>query len=448
MPVLDPQTRCRTFDEVALGYSEKAAVSEAKRCLECGCQDFFECGLFKYAAEYGADPLRFGASKRRRLDVSDHPFIERNPDKCVLCGLCVRMCDEALGIGALGFAGRGDETQAVPAMRAPLEKTDCVSCGLCVHACPTGALTERIPLRKSVPVSEVAYETVCPGCGALCEVVVTQVSGKDRAENREPRAEKETEAADKPIMRVLPRKGGILCGLGRFGLIERDWAWEYYYKNSMFVNISDIFEPSELDNINLTEKFLEAVKEADSAERDQQSRPQSQTPRKWRVNGYEMEGLSELRSVILSGEMIDINAGTLGVSLSPGLTNGEMAEAYALAKELGAEIFTLAGGGAADEADPGELLNRMIHAAPLKKHDKSELYFINEYPNRRGLVGLGVTRRENLKGIDALIAFGGTPELPQLDSICRTLAVMPNRGLFAHGDSYTRCDGKVIETGL
>jgi hypothetical protein len=223
--------------------------------------------------------------------------------------------------------------------------------------------------------------------------VVTQVSRKDRAESAEPRAQKETDDIGGRVMRVLPRKDGMLCGRGRFGLLERDRASDY--SDVMYID-------------------------------------------------FNRDELSALRSSFCD----DTKTGVLGVSISPALTNGEMAEAYALAQELGAEIFTLAGGSAVDEDDPVKLLNKMIHAAPLKKHDKSELYFIHEYPNRRGLAGLGVTRRENLKGIDALLVFGETPELTQLEGICRTLIILPKRGLFAHDDSYTRCDGRVIKTGL
>ena len=87
MPHLSPEERKHNFEEIVKGYSVEDAKKEASRCLECGCHDFYECKLIKYANEYDVKPARFGDNKHQRRNEQTHPYIERNPDKCILCGL-------------------------------------------------------------------------------------------------------------------------------------------------------------------------------------------------------------------------------------------------------------------------------------------------------------------------------------------------------------------------
>ena len=84
------------------GFTEEQAVAEASRCLECGCHDYFECKLIDFANQYDVHPERFAGEKSTIEYEDDHPFIVRDPNKCILCGLCVRVCDEVMGVGALG----------------------------------------------------------------------------------------------------------------------------------------------------------------------------------------------------------------------------------------------------------------------------------------------------------------------------------------------------------
>jgi formate dehydrogenase major subunit len=115
--------------------------------------DYFECKLVDLAGKYAVQPERF-AGKAHRIEVpeDDHAKIRRNPEKCVLCGLCARVCDEVEGKTALGLVNRGFDTLIAPAMCARLCETECDSCGLCVELCPTGALTEILPGQKPVPL--------------------------------------------------------------------------------------------------------------------------------------------------------------------------------------------------------------------------------------------------------------------------------------------------------
>jgi formate dehydrogenase major subunit len=128
------------FGEVAHGYSEDQARREAQRCLECGCLDYHECKLIAYANEYDVHPEHLFGHKIHHEFNNTHPVIHYTPDKCVLCGLCVRVCDEVEGKAALGMVNRGFDTVVKPAMDFPLCETTCDSCGKCAEVCPTGAL--------------------------------------------------------------------------------------------------------------------------------------------------------------------------------------------------------------------------------------------------------------------------------------------------------------------
>ena len=143
MPHLTPEERRTNFKQVNHGFTEEAAKNEAGRCLDCGCQDFYECKLIKYSAESGANPSRFGGANHKRGQDTRHEEIILNPDKCVLCGLCMRVCEEVEDITALGLVGRGFDTVMLPALGKSLGEAGCNNCGKCVEVCPTGAILKK-----------------------------------------------------------------------------------------------------------------------------------------------------------------------------------------------------------------------------------------------------------------------------------------------------------------
>ena len=170
MPALPPEERIRSFAEVEQGYSLADLRQETARCLECGCLALFECDLRRYATEYGADIEPYlGEATRHRLDRR-HPLIELDPNKCILCGACVRICSELVGVAAYGFVNRGFSTVVRPSLGGSLLETDCVSCGLCVSVCPTGAIVEQIPLAKPGPWPTVSTPAICHYCGVGCRL--------------------------------------------------------------------------------------------------------------------------------------------------------------------------------------------------------------------------------------------------------------------------------------
>ena len=119
----------------------------AAHCRDCTtCMKSGECVLQDLAHKMGVREVRFEDYKEfRPIDYSS-PSIVRDPNKCILCGNCVRVCSEIQGVGVLGFAHRGTDAEVVPAFNKKLSQTQCVSCGQCRVYCPTGALTIRTHL--------------------------------------------------------------------------------------------------------------------------------------------------------------------------------------------------------------------------------------------------------------------------------------------------------------
>ncbi len=139
MPQRAPEERRNDFKEVNLGLDEATARAEAKRCLECGCHDYNDCKLIRYSDKY-INAVRFAGDKRLTDSEDRLKVIERNNGKCILCGLCVRVCDEVVGAGLLGLVGRGFTTVIKPEFRDSKAVDVCAACGKCLELCPTGAL--------------------------------------------------------------------------------------------------------------------------------------------------------------------------------------------------------------------------------------------------------------------------------------------------------------------
>ncbi|MDO4344107.1 MAG: [FeFe] hydrogenase, group A [Eubacteriales bacterium] len=114
----------------------------AAHCRDClTCEKSGDCNLQTLAKRFGVMEVRFENYKERRpLDFSS-PSIVRDPNKCILCGNCVRVCEELQGVGALGFAHRGSDAMVMPAFDREIASTKCVNCGQCRIFCPTGAIS-------------------------------------------------------------------------------------------------------------------------------------------------------------------------------------------------------------------------------------------------------------------------------------------------------------------
>jgi formate dehydrogenase major subunit len=202
MPALDLQAPKGNFAEIELGFSEDMAKTESERCLACGCQDAFECKLRELATEYAVDDGKYSGLKHHlRIRESEHPYILRDHNKCILCGRCIRICSEVEGISALGFYNRGFDTMAGPALDIPLCETACESCGQCISTCPTGALTPKAQMPKQGPWELEPVPTTCAYCGIGCHLELNVLG--DKIVN-----------VTSPI--GSPVNGGNLCWKGQF----------------------------------------------------------------------------------------------------------------------------------------------------------------------------------------------------------------------------------------
>lgn len=176
MPVLDSELRFN-FNEVELGYdNEQVVKQEASRCLECGCTALYDCELKDLASKYKADQSKYlGGFKEFDVNFSHH-LIEFDNNKCILCGKCVRICNEHVGANALGFINRGFDTYVAPSMDLPLSMTNCESCGLCISVCPTAAITEN-KIFKPGPVKTAKFSTNCSFCSLGCSLEIQHLNG-------------------------------------------------------------------------------------------------------------------------------------------------------------------------------------------------------------------------------------------------------------------------------
>ena len=168
---VEPEIRKHNFQPILPTMTEEEAVREGQRCLECGCKDYFECQLVDYIKKYEVDTEKYHATNEKKFKETDHPFISQNVDKCILCGLCVRACDEVVGASALGFVERGNETFVAPAFQQELKVTSCISCGKCIDVCPVGAWLDRRANMKEIPLDLAQTKSVCSYCSVGCEVV-------------------------------------------------------------------------------------------------------------------------------------------------------------------------------------------------------------------------------------------------------------------------------------
>jgi formate dehydrogenase alpha subunit len=134
-------------------------------CDSCG-----KCILQDLAYKYGIKEIEYKGKTHKKKVLDDNPFIYRNNEKCILCGRCVRICDEIVGANAIGYVGRGFESEIVPAFDQPLLQTDCVFCGNCISTCPVGALQPKPYLNMARDWESNKIETVCPYCGVGCVI--------------------------------------------------------------------------------------------------------------------------------------------------------------------------------------------------------------------------------------------------------------------------------------
>lgn len=191
--------RKKNFNEVASVLTKEEAQKEASRCLECGCASVYDCQLLPLMREYDSWEMNIKGKTRQYKKDRSHPFIVRDNNKCILCGLCVRVCNEVSQTENLGLFGRGFGTIPMSAFDLPLGESNCVSCGACVNTCPTGALTSRTPTVKNIVLPYLESKVICKGCENACEFTKRTINGK--------------------TVKMMPNDLRKSCSVGVFGLV-------------------------------------------------------------------------------------------------------------------------------------------------------------------------------------------------------------------------------------
>ena len=153
MPGLSAEERCSNFDAIYFGFSEDQAMREASRCLECGCHDYEDCRLIRFSQLIDVHPEKYAGEMHEREDVEMvSELIVHDPDKCVLCGLCLRTCDEVVGKTFIGLYNRGFSAEVNPMV--PEEAASfCATCLKCVEVCPTGAMRSFPAVERRVELA-------------------------------------------------------------------------------------------------------------------------------------------------------------------------------------------------------------------------------------------------------------------------------------------------------
>ena len=158
-------------------------VGEITGCVLCSNNG--RCELQEVVEALKIDKVNY-SSVYRNLDIKKlDPFFDRNYNLCILCGRCVRICQEVRGASALSFVYRGTQAVVGTVLDRPLLESGCQFCGACVDVCPTGALSERVIKYETLP--EETRRTICALCSIGCELRVDLK--KDRILSSQPVAD-------------------------------------------------------------------------------------------------------------------------------------------------------------------------------------------------------------------------------------------------------------------
>jgi len=156
----------------------------ASHCRDCTtCENSGKCTLQELAVQFGITNVRFNNDKTEPKRDESSPSIVRDPSKCILCGDCVRECNEIQRVGAIDFAFRGSNATISTAFNKPIAESLCVNCGQCAAACPTGAIIVKDDTSKVLDMIDDPDVFVTCEIAPAVRVGIGQELGLDVGEN-------------------------------------------------------------------------------------------------------------------------------------------------------------------------------------------------------------------------------------------------------------------------
>jgi predicted molibdopterin-dependent oxidoreductase YjgC len=220
--------------------------------LDClTCENAGACGLQDVAYEHGVSKSRFEGEKHVVTVADNNPAIIRDLEKCIMCGRCVRICEQVEGPAVYGFTGRGFNALPNTPFGVPMLENGCEVCGQCVSTCPTGALRPRKSEGKGRTWEKTYTDTTCSYCAVGCTITLEAKDGV-------------LVGASAPLDKGVNK--GNLCVKGRYGyefvnhpdrlttpLIRRDgklepasWDEALDYVAQRFTEIRDEYGPDSI----------------------------------------------------------------------------------------------------------------------------------------------------------------------------------------------------------
>jgi formate dehydrogenase alpha subunit len=197
---MEVTTETESIRKIRKDIIELLLSNHPNDCMQCEATG--NCTLQDLSYEYGVNGTRFFGEKWNLPVREDNPFITFEPNKCILCGRCTRICNEVVMAGTIELTGRGFNALPDTSFGKPRSLENCEFCGQCVSTCPTGALTDKKGRGKGRAHELKKVRTTCSYCGTGCNFDLNVKEGK---------IIKVTSAYDAPVNQ------GSLCIKGRYG---------------------------------------------------------------------------------------------------------------------------------------------------------------------------------------------------------------------------------------